>query len=281
MKPTRPAAVLLAAGLLLLAVAAPLGAEEPLRVDEPLRVYAAGSLRRALTEVAAAFTESTGILVEATFGASGLLRERLEGGERADVFASADMDHPRQLAAQGLAGPVTVFTRNRLCALARPGLMVTSEDLLDRMLDPAVQLGTSTPRADPSGDYAWAVFERAEAVRPGAQARLEAKALMLTAGREAPVVSPSGRSVYTELILTGAADLVLTYCTNAVVSHRELPPARVIELPPALAVSADYGVTALIGPRDADAARLIAFLHSPAGQAILQRHGFASPGTGG
>jgi molybdate transport system substrate-binding protein len=166
----RPAAILLAAGLLLLALV------HPLRADEPLRLYAAGSLRRALTEVTAAFTQSTGIRVEGTLGASGLLRDRLEAGERADVFASADMDHPRRLAAQGRAGAVTVFTRNRLCALVRPGLTATSEDLLDRMLDPGVRLGTSTPRADPSGDYAWAVFERAESVRAGARARLEAKA---------------------------------------------------------------------------------------------------------
>ena len=271
MKHVRPAAVLVAAGLLLLALAA------PLRADEPLRLYAAGSLRRALTEVATAFTEATGVRVEGTFGASGLLRERLEGSERGDAFASADMDHPRRLAAQGRAGTVTVFTRNRLCALARPGLMAASEDLLDRMLDPAVRLGTSTPKADPSGDYAWAVFERAEAVRAGARVRLEAKALMLTGGREAPAPSPSGRSVYTELIASGAADLFLTYCTNATVSQRELPEARVIELPPSLTVGADYGVTALRGPREADAARLIAFLLSSEGQAILRRYGFSSP----
>lgn len=262
----------MAAGVLL-ALSLPVS----LRADEPLRLYAAGSLRRALTEVAAAFTQATGVRVEGTFGASGLLRERLEGGERGDVFASADMDHPRRLAAQGRAGAATVFTRNRLCALARPGLTATSEDLLDRMLDPAVRLGTSTPKADPSGDYAWAVFVRAEAVRAGARARLEAKALTLTGGREAPPPSSSGRSVYTELIASGAADLFLTYCTNAAVSHQELPETRVIELPPALTVGADYGVTALRGPREADAARLIAFLQSSEGQAILRRHGFGSP----
>ena len=111
MKHPRPAAILVAAGLLFL-----LCLPAPLRADEPLRLYAAGSLRRALTEISAAFTEATGIRVEGTFGASGLLRERLEGGERGDVFASADMDHPRRLAVQGRAGTVTVFTRNRLCA---------------------------------------------------------------------------------------------------------------------------------------------------------------------
>jgi hypothetical protein len=33
-------------------------------------------------------------------------------------------------------------------------LTVDSANLLERMLDPNVKLGTSTPKADPSGDYA-------------------------------------------------------------------------------------------------------------------------------
>src|SRR5262245_61074504 len=77
--------------------------------EEALRLFAAGSLRDVMREIATAFTRDFGVGVAGTFGASGLLRERLEGGERADVFASADVGHPRRLAEQGKAGPVTVF----------------------------------------------------------------------------------------------------------------------------------------------------------------------------
>jgi ABC-type molybdate transport system substrate-binding protein len=45
---------------------------------EPIQLYAAGSLRAALTDVAAAFTERYQIKVAATFAPSGLLRERIE-----------------------------------------------------------------------------------------------------------------------------------------------------------------------------------------------------------
>ena len=45
-----------------------------------------------------------------------------------------------------------------------------------------MKLGTSTPKADPSGDYAFEVFRKAEAIKPGAQAALEKKALQLTGG---------------------------------------------------------------------------------------------------
>jgi len=43
---------------------------------------------------------------------------------------------------------VVLFARNRLCALARPGLEITTASLLDRMIEPQVKLGTS---ADSTG----------------------------------------------------------------------------------------------------------------------------------
>jgi ABC-type molybdate transport system substrate-binding protein len=130
-----------------------------------VHLHAAGSLRAAMTEIAHAFTAASGIKVEMAFSSSGLLRERFEKGEAGDVFASADMGNPLTLKEEGKAGPVVLFARNRLCAIARPGLPITSDRLLAAMLDPAVRLGTSTPGADPSGDYASEVFRKADAIR--------------------------------------------------------------------------------------------------------------------
>ena len=56
---------------------------------------------------------------------SGTLRDAIAGGERAEVFASANMAHPQSLAKAGRASSVVLFARNRLCALARPGLAST------------------------------------------------------------------------------------------------------------------------------------------------------------
>jgi ABC-type molybdate transport system substrate-binding protein len=110
------------------------------------------------------------VRVTFTFGASGLLRDRIAAGEPADVFASANMEHPQALAATGRAGEVKRFARNAMCALVGPQIDVTSETLVERLLDPAIKLGTSTPKADPSGDYAWPQRRPPAAGRQGAAA---------------------------------------------------------------------------------------------------------------
>ena len=183
-------------------------------------VYAAGSLRSALTDVAQAFERASGHKVVLTFGASGLLRDRIRSGERADVFASANMEHPQALAALGWTERVDRFARNTMCVLARPEVDVSTGTVLHTMLDPKVRLGTSTPKADPSGDYAWQVFHKADVVRPGSFATLSAKAMQLTGGPQSPP-PPRDRSVYGVLLAENRADVFLTYCTNAELSRKE------------------------------------------------------------
>lgn len=238
-------------------------------------LHAAGSLRGALTEVSNAFEKSSGVKVQAKYGPSGLLRDEIAGGAKAEVFASANMTHPASLAKAGKAGPVVMFTRNTLCALVKPGLDVTPDNLLERMLDPAVRLGTSTPKADPSGDYAFEVFRRADALRPGANDALSKKALQLTGGPDS-APPPAGRNVYGHVVASGQADIFLTYCTNALVAQQENPGQQVVALPDDLAVGADYGLTVIHGA-SAQAGQFAEYILSPDGQRILARHGFAPP----
>ena len=240
----------------------------------PLQLYAAGSLRDALTEVARQFEAQTGQAVGLTFGASGLLRERIEKGEPAQVFASADMDHPQRLAQAGGWTAPSVFALNQMCVLASPSVAASPETLLATMLRPDVRVGTSTPKADPSGDYAWALFRRAEVLQPGAYALLNAKALKLTGGADSPR-PPPGRSTYAWIMGEGQADMFLTYCTNAVAAQREVPGLKIINVPPDLQVAARYGVAARQG--DAAAAQLLQYMVSPSAQAVLQRYGFGQP----
>lgn len=127
----------------------------------------------------------------------------------------------------------------------------------------------------PSGDYAFELFAKAGKLRPGADQALSAKALKLTGGPDSPPPPPD-RSVYGVLVAGGQADVFLTYCTNAIVAQREHPSLVVTAVPPALAVGADYGITVISGAPDA-ARRFAAFVLSPEGRRIIERHGFALP----
>jgi ABC-type molybdate transport system substrate-binding protein len=244
--------------------------------QDVIKVHAAGSLKAALTEAASAFAKRPdGAKADFAFGPSGLLKERLEKGEASDVFASANMAHPKALADAGKAGPVRAFARNTLCALAGAHVKTTPGALLDTILDPKVKLGISTPKADPSGDYAWQLFAHADKVKPGAQKVLEAKALQLTGGPQHPP-PPKDRTVYGVIVAKGEADIFLTYCTNAILAKKEEPQLQVIAIPDSLNVGADYGLVVMNGAKP-QGARFAGFLLSPEGQKVLGSFGFAPP----
>ena len=245
------------------------------RPSEPVSVYAAGSLRDALTEVARDHEARTGQKIALTFGPSGLLRERIEKGEGAQVFASADTQHPQRLAEGGGWAAQSVFVRNSLCALAQPGLAVTPDNMLDTLLRADLKLGISTPRADPAGDYALTLFQKAAAARAGAHAALNAKALPLTGGPTSPA-APAGRNLYAWVMEQRQADVFLTYCTNAVAAQKERGNLQVVQMPPALQVSAAYGLTVRQGAASSAAVFAKALVADPA-QTIFSRYGFGRP----
>ncbi len=171
-----------------------------------------------------------------------------------------------------------MFARNRLCAIAAPKVGLTADNVLDRALDPAVRLGTSTPGSDPSGDYTWAMFRKAEAVRPGAYATLDGKALQLVGAADSArkLGLPEDANAAAWLIRHDRADMFLGYCTSGKAAQAERPELVVVPLPKALAVGAAYGLTVL---KDAppEAYRLALSILSPAGQTILTESGFDAP----
>jgi molybdate transport system substrate-binding protein len=240
-------------------------------VAEQLRILAAGSLSAAFAEMVAAFPAPPGSVAEPVFGPSGFLREKIEQGAPADILASADMIQPRKLAADHPNRPVILFTRNRLCALARENVGLTPDNFLDRLLDPSVRLATSTPGADPGGDYAWAMFARTDAVHPGAQAILQAKALKLVGGPATPPLVP-GHGAVQGVFIANRADVMLGYCSGTGPVMREIPGLVSVALPPALSVGAAYGMIVLSD--DPLASRFALFVMSEPGQAILHKHGF-------
>ncbi len=255
--------------LIMLGVALTLAACGPARAADPIRVYAAGSLGVVMPQLIAASGLPAGSVAPPVFGPAGLLRHRLQSGETADLFASADLAQPRAVVGESGAA-VVPFARNRMCVVAQGKLGLTQDTLLDHMLSPDMRLATSTPGADPAGDYTLKLFARAEALHPGAEAALKAKALHLVGGPTSMTPEP-GHSPAATVFLGNHADMLIYYCSGAATALKEVPGLVSIPVPDALEVGPIYGL-AVLSARP-EAAHLALFMLSERGQAILAQGG--------
>jgi molybdate transport system substrate-binding protein len=234
-----------------------------------INVYAAGSLREALADIVEAFGKQSSLSVKTTFGPSGNLREEIEKGANADVFASAAIEHTDSLVKLGKLKASVEFAHNALCLIAPPEIKLEENKLVDLMLDSKYRLGTSTPKSDPMGDYTWKLFDKAEEVRPGAAEKLKAKALQLTGKGN----SPSRRPAYVALFEEDQVDLFVAYCTTAVSTVKTLPKLSWLRFPDAINNRGTYGIgAAKSSGKEAD--EFISFVLGKTGQDILKKHGF-------
>jgi len=259
--------------LLACAAALPLAWAAPsANAAEPLRVLAAGSLKTAFTAIIARWqTLHPEAPVQLHNGPAGWLRQRIEQGERFDVYASAALAHAEAVSAAGFTGPAVLFTRNRLCALVQADAPVSTDTLVDWLLLPATRIATSTPGADPGGDYAWAFFRRADAGHPGAYRALTQRAQQLYGAPPDPA-QPAPLSARA-LIGEGRVDVALGYCSGL---GSVGPQLKALPLP-SWAPVPDYGLA--VSRRAAPAAAEFAlFVLSPTGQRILAEHGFGAVG---
>ncbi|HTT03402.1 MAG TPA: substrate-binding domain-containing protein [Steroidobacteraceae bacterium] len=237
---------------------------------DSVEIFAAGSLRATVGELAQEAHSTFNIDVQASFGGSGLMRERIEKGAKPDLFLSADLGSPRKLEAAGrTVVPVIAFARNRMCIVSRPEAKVTAANLIDRLLAPEIRVKTSTPIVDPAGDYAWAIFDRIEAMRPGAGATLKAKAQALMKVSATPATP--NQSAMAALFAAHQIDLAITYCSGVPALSKEVPRLANLVIPPALDPHPVDGV-AVLSARP-EVMRLVLLLLSEKGQAIIERAG--------
>ena len=255
---------------------------QPVRSRPPLVVYAAGSTAGALGAMLKRYTVDTGVETRLSVGPAGLMLDKIEGGDPVDVFVSANMAHPERLTAEHKSGATVVFARNRICVSGRPSLRLTQANLLAKLLDPTVRIGTSTPKADPGGDYAMALFDKADAVRPEASQTLKAKALQVIGGT---VESSAAKDRQPANALAGLdrykVDVMIGYCSR---HGLELDTSVTqVELPRELTIPVDYGMTAVTSSADPArreaAAQLALYLMSPKAQAMMVPYGFIPVAT--
>jgi ABC-type molybdate transport system substrate-binding protein len=234
-------------------------------------VFAAGSLREAIGAIAEDFGAAHKIQIQTEFGPSGRMRERIEHGEQADLFASADVGHARTLVEHGRATVMAMFARNSICALAPESLGLTEATIVHKLLDTATRIGISTPKVDPLGDYTVEIYRRISQEHPGAADDLMARSTVIGAPSGGP--QPRSGDPFGDALHERRVDLEILYCSGRDRFARLLPTATMTPFPPGLQVGPEYAL-AVLKNGDPLAAELALYLLSPKGQARLARSGF-------
>ncbi|RJT24011.1 substrate-binding domain-containing protein [Buttiauxella izardii] len=235
-------------------------------MTSPFTLFAAGSLRLAFTPLLAQFTQATGIEVAVQYGPAGLLRERIEAGERCALFASANREHPQHLLANGKASQTHTFCWNQLALTT-----LQDGDWMELLSAPALRIGTSTPGCDPSGDYTWALFDELDKYQPGLGHQLRERAIPLVGGRDTLQI-PAGELASAWILRQGFADVFIGYAhyANALMGQTDI---RCVTIPAEHNILCEYQLATLENSREVN--RLVDFILSHEGQAILATAGFS------
>ncbi|MGB9095934.1 substrate-binding domain-containing protein [Erwinia sp.] len=235
-----------------------------------IKVLAAGSLRVVWPTLISAFERESGVTVTTDFGPAGLLLQRIEQGERCDLFASANSAHPQSLVNKGSALDIGLFTHNKLCLSVTTKLAAEGRDWLDLLLDPTLRLATSTPLSDPSGDYTWQLFERIEATHPGKGNALKKRAMTLVGGPQSAAIPP-GELAASWLLSSGQAEMFIGYQSYAPLLKAG-GEVVTIAIPAPWQIKAEYGFALC----QESARPLAAFLLSAKAKQIFKAAGFCS-----
>jgi molybdate transport system substrate-binding protein len=232
-----------------------------------LTVYAAASLKAAMASVKETYEAARpGASLSFSVDSSAALATKIEQGAPADVFLSADMANPERLAAAGLASTGVVrFAGNLLTVIVpadNPSGIRTPADLAKPGIK-IIACGDSVPIQR----YATQLVANL-ATEPGYPADYARAYGANIVSREDNVAALVAK------IALGEGDAGIVYATDA----RGSSKVTAIPVPGAANVPAAYGALVVkASPNQAAGAAFLAWLTSPAGQAILATFGFQSP----
>jgi molybdate transport system substrate-binding protein len=228
--------------------------------DKSLTVFAAASMKNALDDINAAYTDKTGVKVVASYAASSALAKQIEQGAPADIFISADTDWMDYA-----IGKKDINEATRLNLLGNSIVLIAPKDskienvTIGQGFDLAKLAGsgkiaTGDVKAVPVGKYAKAALEKL-----GAWEAAEPKFAM----------AESVRAALT-LVARGEAALGIVYSTDAKVE----PGVKVVGTFPADSHPPIIYPVAATATAKAGAADYLAFLRSSAAKTVFEKYGF-------
>jgi molybdate transport system substrate-binding protein len=227
--------------------------------DKGITVFAAASLTNVLQDLGDAFTKDSNIPVRFSFAASSALARQIENGSRADLFFSADLEWMDYLQARNLIQPATRqdVLGNQLVLIGPADSKINLKIGPKFALAAAVgtgRLATGDPDSVPVGRYAHEALANL-----GVWDEVAARLVRADSVRSALAFVDRGEAV-----------LGIVYATDALVDKK----ARVIDVFPANSHMPIIYPAALTTGAKAEAAKFLAYLRGPAGNAAFEHAGF-------
>ena len=219
-----------------------------------ITVSAASSLTGVFTQLGQSFhTAHPGTSIAFNFASSSTLATQIEQGAPADVFASASTKEMAGAQATGdIAGSATIFTRNTLAIVVRPGNPLRIHSLADLIRAKVLALCVATA---PCGKAARLALSMSKVVIPTSRISL-------------------GQDVKSTLaqVTTGDASAAIVYVTDArTLAGHGLPVA----IPAAQNVITRYPIGLVKASTHRALARIwISYVLGPIGQRALRSAGF-------
>lgn len=226
-----------------------------------ITIFAAASLKNALDEASAAFTQLTGNKVTSSYAASSALAKQIEQAAPADVFISADLDWMNYLAGKGLILPETRtnLLGNELVLIAPAASTATLQIKEGFPLATAIgdgKLATGDVKSVPVGKYAKAALEK----------------LQVWSAVEPHLAQTENVRAALALVAQGEAQFGIVYKSDAIAE----PKVKVIGVFPETShAPIIYPIAILKSSGSADAAKaFLDYLRSTQGQAAFKKQGF-------
>ena len=232
-----------------------------------VRIAAAADLRFALDELTALFRkEHSDVAVSVSYGSSGTEYAQLLNRAPFDLFLSADVTYPRQLAERGLTLPNAEFTY----AVGRIVLWVPASSPID-----VAKLGMNALEAAGIAHIAIANSEHAPYGRAAEAAMRSAGVYDLVKSK---LVFGENVSQALQFVQSGAADIGIV-ALSLVLSPTVADAGRFWEIPLDVYPRIEQGGTILQWASHPDAAGSFrSFMLGAMGRAVLKRYGFFLPG---
>ncbi len=235
-------------------------APHPAQSQEHVTVFAAASLRNALEDISAAWTEADGKTATISYAGSSALARQIKEGAPADLFISADLDWMSYLDERGL-----IRSETQLQLLGNRIVLIAHEEVeADIEITPGFDL------ADMLGEERLAMAN-VDAVPAGRYGKAALESLGVWSDVEANVAQAENVRAALMLVALGEAPYGIVYQTDAAAE----PGVRIVGVfpqethPPIIYPAA---VTAESTSPDAEA--LLAFLQSQTAKELFEAQGF-------